>query len=76
MEAHAVQVAIYRKMSPDQLVSMAVDMSEDVNAIAAEGVRSRHPGYDDDRVRWALLRLRLGDELFRQAWPGAPLVAP
>jgi hypothetical protein len=51
-------------------------MSEDVNAIAADGVRARHPAYDADRVRWAVLRLRLGDEVFRQVWPDAPLVAP
>jgi LPS sulfotransferase NodH len=75
-DAHAVQVAAYRRMSPGQRVSMAVAMSEDVNAIAADGVRRRHPGYDADGVRWAVLRLRLGDEAFRQAWPDAPLVAP
>jgi hypothetical protein len=74
--AHAAQVAVYRAMSADQRVSMAVAMSEDVNTIAAEGVRARHPSYDDDEVRWAMYRLRLGDELFRQVWPEAPLVAP
>lgn len=76
LEAHARQVAVYRAMSPDQRVSMAVAMSEDVHTIAAEGVRARHPGYDDDQVRWAVFRLRLGDELFRQVWPDGPLVAP
>jgi hypothetical protein len=75
-EAHAVQVAIYREMSPHRRVSIAVEMSEDLNAIAAEGVRARHPDYDDERVRWAVFRLRLGDEVFRQVWPDAPLVTP
>lgn len=76
MEAYARQMAIYRDMSPHQRVSVAMAMSEDVNAIAAEGVRARHPGYDEARVRWAVLRLRLGDEIYRQVWPDAPLVAP
>jgi hypothetical protein len=69
-------VAVYQAMSPDQRVSLAVAMSEDVDTIAAEGVRARHPSYDDNQVRWAVFRLRLGDEVFRQVWPDAPLVAP
>jgi hypothetical protein len=76
LEAHARQVAVYQAMSPDQRVSLAVAMSEDVDTIAAEGVRARHPSYDDNQVRWAVFRLRLGDEVFRQVWPDAPLVAP
>ncbi|HET8618449.1 MAG TPA: hypothetical protein VFM27_05800 [Acidimicrobiales bacterium] len=51
-------------------------MSEDLNSIAAEGVRARHPDHDDERVRRAVFRLRLGDEVFRQVWPDPPLVAP
>ena len=52
-EAHAVQAAIQREMSPHRRVSLAVEMAEDLNAIAAEGVRARQPDYDDERVRWA-----------------------
>jgi hypothetical protein len=67
---------VYRSMSPDRRVSIAVAMSEEVLAIASEGIRARHPDYDDAQVRWALHRLRLGDDTFRAVWPKAPLVAP
>jgi hypothetical protein len=75
-EAHSRQIDTYRSMSPDRRVSVAVAMSEDVFAIVEEGIRARHPDYDERRVRWAALRLRVGDVTFRQAWPDAPLVAP
>ncbi|HEY3143567.1 MAG TPA: hypothetical protein VGJ86_20695 [Acidimicrobiales bacterium] len=75
-EIHALQLDVYRSMSPERRVSIAVEMSEEVFAIAASGIRARHARYGDDEVRWALLRLRLGDDLFREVWPDAPLVAP
>jgi len=43
--------------------------------VAEAGIRARHPDYGDEQVTWALRRLRLGDDLLRQAWPDAPLVA-
>jgi hypothetical protein len=51
-------------------------MSEEVLAIAAAGIRARHPDYDESDVSWAIRRLRLGDETFRDVWSGAPLLAP
>ena len=75
-EGHARQVAAYRAMSPAQRVATAVAMSEDVAAIAAAGIAARHPDYDDEQVRYAYLRLRWGDELYRAALPGTPLLDP
>jgi hypothetical protein len=75
-EAHGVQLAVYRSTSPERRVAIAAEMSEEVLAVAADGIRARHPDYDDQHVTWALHRLRHGDETFRQAWPGAPLVPP
>lgn len=70
-----MQMEIYRRMTPEQRVRLAVEMSEEVMEVAAEGIRSRHPDYDEGAVMWAVRRLRLGDdELFAKAWPGAPLV--
>lgn len=74
-QIHAMQLQVYRSMSPQRRLSIAVEMSEEVFAIAADGIRARHPDYDEDQLRWALLRLRLGDDLFREVWPRAPLIA-
>jgi len=71
-EAHDVQVAAWRRMSGSERVALGVRMSEEAREIAADGIRDRHPEYDAAHVRWALLRLLLGDELFCKAYPGAP----
>jgi hypothetical protein len=75
-DAAAVQTAIYRGMTSDQKSRMAAQMSEDARAIALENIRRRHPEYDAHQAKMALFRMLVGDELFRGAWPGAPLLAP
>ena len=75
-EAYDVQIEVYRRMTPTQRFEIAVQLSEQVNEMAADGIRSRHPEYSEDEVRWALHRLRLGDDLFLQVWPDAPFLAP
>ena len=69
-DAANVQVAVWRRMSGEQRVAMAFELSENVRQIAAEGVRRRHPDYSDDEVRLAVIRLQLGNELFQAAFPG------
>ena len=75
-EAAAVQLALYRKMSPSERARLAHQMSLDARAITHAAIRCRHPEYDEVAARWALFRILLGDDLFQKAWPGAPLVAP
>jgi hypothetical protein len=62
---------VFRAMTPEQRVAMAVEMSETAFRLAEDGIRMRHPGATDEQVRVAALRLRLGDELFAAAFPGA-----
>jgi hypothetical protein len=63
-------------MSPARRCELAVELSAMTRTIALESIQRRHPGYDDREARLALFRLLLGDELFRRAWPDAPLLAP
>lgn len=76
LAAHEAQLNCYRRMTPAARVALAVEMSEDVRAIAAAGIRARHPTYSSDEVQHALRRLLLGDDLFERAWPHAPLLPP
>ena len=55
---------------------LAARLSADVRRLSRAGIRSRHPAYTDDDVELALRRLLYGDDLFRRAWPGCPLLAP
>lgn len=41
-----------------------------LHGIIADGVRHRHPDYDEATVRIAVARIRLGEALFREVYPG------
>lgn len=72
-EAWAVQVGIYRRMSPSRRLELALQMSDSLRRVVASGVRSRHPEYSEAQVRLAVARLWLGEELFRQTRPGVDI---
>jgi hypothetical protein len=75
-DAAAVRIAVYRRMTDEQRVHLGVELSESARVTALAAIRSRHPDYDEAQARLALFRLLLGDDLFRRAWPSAPLVSP
>ena len=75
-DAEAVQLEVYRRMTPAQRVMMAAQMSEDVRTLAIAGIRRRHPAYSIDDATNAYLGLTLGAELFMQAFPDRPQLAP
>jgi hypothetical protein len=76
VEAHQVQLAVWRRMTPAERVAAGAESSENAVRMALDGIRRRHPDYDDETVHRAFLRLRLGDDLCREVWPDTPLVAP
>jgi hypothetical protein len=75
-DAWQVQRDIYRRMSPEARLDLAVRMSEDARRLTLEGIQQRHPEYDLAAARRALFRLLLGDALVLRIWPNEPLVAP
>lgn len=75
-EAHAVQIEIYRRMSPSRRGELALELSDALRRASLAGIRARHPEYDADQAFLALARLEHGDVLFQQAWPDAPLLDP
>lgn len=75
LAAHEAQMRALRRLTPAARVELAVQMSEDARSIASAGIAARHPEYTPSDVRHALLRLLYGDDLFRRAWPNAPLLA-
>ncbi len=75
-EALAVQTAIYRRMTGTQRAALADEMSMAARRITLTAIRQRHPEYDEAQTTFALFRLLVGDDLFRRAWPDAPLLAP
>ena len=74
-DAERAQREVLARMSGARRIEIAFEMAASVREIAAHGIRSRHPEYDEAQVRLALFRVLLGDRLFRAAWPEAPLLA-
>ena len=74
--AHDVQLRWLRQLTPAARVELAVEMSEDTRTVARAGILARHPEYSAADLAFALLRLIVGDDLFRRAWPHAPLLSP
>ena len=69
-----MQIERYRSMTGEERVLAAIELSEQLLDITLEGICRRHPDYTSEDARLALARLRLGDDLFRAAWPHAPLL--
>ena len=59
-------------MGPSGRADVAATLSEELIELTRAGIRIRHPEYDDEAVRLAEIRQRLGDVLFAKAFPHAP----
>jgi hypothetical protein len=69
LEAARVQNAIYQRMAPERRLALAFQMTASARALSEAGIRHRHPEYTDRQLKLALIRLTLGEELFRQVNP-------
>jgi len=74
LDAFRVQMECYRRMSPQQRLEQTLQWSEEVREFGRAGIRLRHPDYSEREVQLASIRLRLGDELFAQVYPGVDVV--
>lgn len=52
----------FRRMTPEERVALAAEMSDEIRAITEAGIRSRHPAYTDDEVRAELAMIVIGRE--------------
>lgn len=64
INAARVQIAVLRRQGIEGRARMTFELCDNLRRIVADGIRHRHPDYDDDAVRMALFRLTLGEALF------------
>jgi hypothetical protein len=76
LEAASVQLEAYRCMTPQARLRAALELTEVARSLLTAGVRKRHPEYDEDQVRMASIRLWLGHDQFRAAYPHEPELEP
>jgi hypothetical protein len=66
----------FRRMTPEQRLTLAAEMSDEIRALAESGIRHRHPDYTDDEVQAALVVILLGREAAARARAGRASDAP
>ena len=49
----------FRRMTPEQRLAVAAEMSDEIRAVAEAGIRHRHPDYSDDEVQSELVAILL-----------------
>ena len=69
IEAARKQFEILRKLDSQVRLKIAFELSDNLRSIVEAGVRGRHPDYDDRKVKQQVLRLMIGEALFKQIYP-------
>ena len=65
IEADAVQGGVLRKIGIEGRARMTFQLSNNMRSTVEAGVRYRHPEYDERQVKREVMRLLIGDELYR-----------
>ena len=71
-----VGVAWYRRMAPSERLNVGLELTRISRDLLAQGIRARHPEYSDDEVTWAVIRVWIGRDMFRRAYPYGPQLDP
>jgi len=67
-EAFLKQIEVLRDLGTSGRAAMALEFSRDLRQIVKDGVRHRHPDWDEARVQQEVLRIVLGDRLYSEAF--------
>ena len=65
-EARRVHIPALRNLGIEGRARMTFHLSDNMRSLVESGVRHRHPEYDEEQVRHAVLRIMIGDSLCRK----------
>ena len=71
VDAAMKQFEILRKLSTNERAEMTFQLNNNLRQTLEAGIRYRHPDYDDETVKKAVLRLTIGRDLFRRIFGNA-----
>ena len=75
-DAARVRLGVYRRMAPSERLNVGLELTRMSRDLLAQGIRARHPEYSDDEVKWAVIRVWIGRDMFRRAYPHGPQLDP
>jgi len=64
--ADRAQREVFARMTPSERVEASMQMADEAKQITLEGIRSRHPDFDDTAVHVEWLRILYGEELTKR----------
>jgi len=67
-EAACRQNEVLRRIGIAGRAAMTFELSDNLRRIVEDGVRDRHPDWDEQAVRLRVIRLTLGERLFEEAF--------
>jgi len=67
-EAFRKQVEVLRDLGTSGRAAMTLEFSRDLRQIVKDGVRHRHPDWDEARIQQEVLRIVLGDRLYNEVF--------
>ena len=66
LEAMRRQYEILRKLGPERRLAMAFELSDYLRSVVQAGVKLRHPDYSEQQTQKELLRLMVGETLYKK----------
>lgn len=75
-EIERIQIDCLRRKSPSERLQLAIELTQTSRDLLAVGVRRRHPEYNAEHVRLAVIRLMIPEKLFLAAYPHAKDLQP
>ena len=66
VDAARKQFEILRRLGAQTRIKMAFELSDNLRSIVEAGVRLRHGDYDEQKIKQQVLRLMVGETLFKQ----------
>jgi len=70
IDAAVKQIEILRRLNTAQRADMTFQLSDNLRQIIEAGIRQRHPDWDNQAVKRGVLRLTIGERLFRETFSG------
>ncbi len=65
-EAARVHLELFRRATPDRRTAIALDLSEEVIALARRGISDANPGLSDRELDLIFVRVHYGEEMARR----------
>jgi hypothetical protein len=75
-EAEKVQLMVLRGMGPEGRLQAGMALCQASRKLLIEGVRKRHPDYNERQIVMEAIRLTLPEDLFVSAYPEARSILP